>query len=304
MKRFTFKSISVKFLALVLSLCACAGVYMLATANDSVKAEEVAVFAVEESASIRDGATADDGYYGLRFTTNVNSIWLAEYEEGTTFTFGTLIFPASYVGNFDETASVDANKAATEAVKFLAKNNVALTSGFSYNASIVYDEAEATRLIKSVYGIEEPTPDQIKTVLNNLYAMDMTAVSYVIVNGEVSYTNMYTTSMLKVAARLARDEKWGAVAGNYIPGKITFESAYVSDEDDVLVVDSKPVDFNSFETIFVGNKTLTAGVDYEVNEGVLTLSQEIIDANIRTYTDVYMLDASGNLTVIEVLFAN
>ena len=301
MKR-TFKSLFLKTLALVVSVCACVGFATLSGAKGEVKAEEVASFAVSETASIRDGESAGDGFYGLRFETKVNATWLSE-NPSEKYSFGTLIFPASMAGSFNADAKVDVNKENTEAVKFLAKNNVAVNSAITYYASIVYDRAEAARLIKSVYGIEITDIEndtRIDTVLQNLYAMEMTAVSFVQIGDEVTYTNQYTTSMIKVAARLQSDEKWAEKASSYLGnGKVNKIKTYAVDDNNIVA----NFDAQDVSKVVIGNDTLVAGTDYTIADGDLTLNASDVVAKKGVYEDIYVFDSNYNLTILNVLYA-
>ncbi|MBO7214439.1 MAG: hypothetical protein J6V66_02965, partial [Clostridia bacterium] len=299
MKKFSFKSISLKMLALIVSVCACVGFATLG--GESVSAAEEPTFALAQTGSIRDGASAGDNYYGLRFETSVNAEWLSQ-NPAEKYSFGTLIFPASKLGAFNPDVSVDANKNNTDAVKFLAVNNQAVTAKLTYNASIVYDEAKAEELIKSFYGIAQPSPDQIKTVLTNLYAMDMTAVSFVQIGEDTIYTDSYTTSMIKVAARLQSNDVWADRVKEYLgQGKVKSLKTYVVDDNNIVA--NFDAQESSIAKIVIGNDTLVNGVDYTIADGKLLLDAETVVQKKGVYEDLYVFDSQNNLTIINVLYA-
>ncbi len=314
--KLSIKSISLKVLALVLAVCAGVAVYSFANANGVVKADEpVASFALTEGASIRDAKDEETGetYFGLGFETTVNTQWLTE-NNASRYSFGTLIFPTvlnDRVNTFSTDKSVATNANENFAVNFNATDYAHATAGFTYRSTIVFDRKYITDLIKVVYGKENPTEDEIDIVLENLYAMEMTAVSYVQYkdaegNDVLVYTNAYATSMLKVAIRLASDETWGEKAKDYIKGEVTFGDAYVSAEDNVLVVDGyKDFDASKYETVIVGNTNLVSGSGYSFVEGALVLNASIVSANLGSYAELYFVDdESGDVVVLNVLYVN
>ncbi len=292
---------------LILALVVCLGVSM-ATAFASenvVLAEEEAVFALTEGASIRDGSKETDGNYGLRFETKVTTAWFEDaLNASESYNFGTLIFPTSKLGKFSELKSVDENKEDTEAVKFLAKTNVTEKVGFTYNSSIVYNEQIVAGYMKNVwsekYAETEPSKEEIKTVMRKLYAMDLTAVSYVETDSGVKYTGSYTTSMIKVAARLQSNEDWAEKAKAYLgDGKVATLNTYADDDDNVVA----NFDAQNVSLLVIGNETLVEGEDYTINDGAITLNASDVSAKKGTYEDIYAFDSENNLTIINVLYA-
>ena len=314
--KLSIKSISLKVLALVLAVCAGVAVYSFANTNGVVKADEpVASFALKEGASIRDAKDEETGetYFGLGFETTVNTQWLTE-NSASSYSFGTLIFPTvlnDRENTFSTDKSVATNASENFAVNFRAEDYANATQGFTYRATIVFDREYITELIKVVYGRENPTEDEIDIVLENLYAMEMTAVSYVQYkdaegNNVLVYTNAYATSMLKVAIRLVSDPVWGEKAKEYIKGEVTFGDAYVSAEDNVLVVDGyEGFDASKYETVIVGNTNLISGAGYSFVNDALVLNASVVSANVGSYAELYFVDdESGDVVVLNVLYVN
>ena len=309
MKKFTFKSISVKVLTLALALCLGVAVVSFFGGKKAV-AEEIAVdpsFALTQGASIRDGASAGDNYYGLRFETKFNQEWL-DANPSSTYSFGTLIFPSTELGKFSAEENPTKNKENTNAVKFIHKANEEVNGEDTYYASVVYSEEYVAGIIPTIYpSVTNPNQTQIETVLNNLYVLDMTAISYAILdNGAIVYTEPYSDSMIKVAARLVSDEEYANLAKRYIKGEVTFGDAYVSKEDGILVVDSLEEEFvaGSYNQVIFSNQNLKAGVDYNVVDGDIDFADEFVANHIGEYHEVYFFNTNGDLLVVEVFFAD
>ena len=85
---------------------------------------------------------------------------------------------------------------------------------------------------------------------------------------------------------------------------IAIEQAYVSDEDDTVVVDSLG-DYNasSFAEMMIG-ETMIDKTDYSVVDNKLVLAQNLIDEYLGTYQVVYVIDNLDNLIKVDVLFVN
>lgn len=296
-----FRFFLVKTLTLALIVCFSIASAIALTNDNVVYAEEVASFALSEGASIRDGESAGDGYYGLRFETNVNGAWLTEHDS-EKYTFGTLIFPADNVESFSLSASVEDNESKTDAVKIVSKSGAAVEEGFSYSASIVYDEVKVKELISEStdFNVANPTDEQIEKVMRKLYAMDMTAVSFVQTDSELIYTDSYTTSMIKVAARLQSNDAWAEKARAYLgDGKVTTLKTYAVDDNNIVA----NFDAQNLSKVVIGNDTLVSGSDYSVEGSVLTLNAEDVTAKKGVYEDIYVFDANNNLTILNVLYA-
>ena len=80
-------------------------------------------------------------------------------------------------------------------------------------------------------------------------------------------------------------------------------TGYVSDEDDVLVLDTMTYGPDLFADAMVGDVVL-ANTDYSWNENKLVFTQEFIDQYLGTYQDVYVITNTSDLVYVEMLFAD
>ena len=112
MKKFTFKSLTLKLLALVVAVCAGVAVATVSSEKPVAFAAEAqeSVFAIQ-GAGIRYPEVADevvDGekkfYKGILFETKLSKSWLDvnDAEKDGKYYYGNLIFPAKNIGGFDE----------------------------------------------------------------------------------------------------------------------------------------------------------------------------------------------------------
>ena len=266
-------------------IAVCAGVAIATTVSTKtvVYAAETqtASFALTQGASIRDGAAAGDGFYGLRFETTINKAWL-DANKADKYWYGTLIFPAKNIGAFDDELGSTANKENLQAVKIISGQGEALTNTTTYYASVVYDRAT----IAELYGLESLTNPQYEKITKNLYAMDMTAISYIQYGDKIIYSAPYTDSMIKVAARLQSDPVWAEKAQSYLGSKeIETIKTYAVDDDNI--VKGFDVQESSISQVVIGNETLTNGIDYTIENGALTLNAQYVKQNKGIYEDIF-----------------
>lgn len=202
------KSNLLKVCALVFSVCA---VFAVATYSIKANAEEVSTFEVVQEADIR---VAEEGVAGgLRFTTNVDDAW---FTANGTATFGTLIFPAKN-GSVDKEASVKDNVNELSAVDIGAVESA--SSALEFKASLVFDDAYIQGVLAGLG--KDAEFDYVKY---SLLAMDFTAVAYAeLSNGNVVYSNAYTTSMLKTAIAKYLADNTNEAALAYL-GNVTVQS--------------------------------------------------------------------------------
>ncbi|MBO7214886.1 MAG: InlB B-repeat-containing protein, partial [Clostridia bacterium] len=80
-------------------------------------------------------------------------------------------------------------------------------------------------------------------------------------------------------------------------------SAYVSDEDDVLVIDELAYDGEFIVDAMLGETVLDSSA-FSWNDNKLIFDQAIVDENIGAYVDLYVINGANQLIYIEVLFAN
>ena len=286
------------------------------TQKESVAADEAPaapVFRLLEGASIRNG---EDGVTGLRFAYSYNQAWLdanAGYD-GTTWQM--LIFPASNAGedfafNPNNAPSFYAHEDQLDAA-IVDKPTQDKSTGYTYG-SIVYDVETIKEKIKATTGLEA-TEEQIANVLNNLYAMDLTAVACVkLADGTWLYTNTYTTSMLKVASRIVAGETTAEdradashveIAKQYL-GDIDYARGYVM--ADTTAVVGYEAQASDIARIAIGNDYLAAG-DYTIEGNVISFSEAIAskyaeaETNKGQYANVYVYGADNSVTILNVLF--
>ena len=292
--------------ALLFSMLALFSAFSFIAPSSVANAETMAEFNLVEGASLRYPKEFDEivggeemRYKGIRFTTRVNGVWF-EKNQSEVYEFGTLVFPADR-GSVDVSLSVKANKNGLDAIRFIADTQAVRENG-GYDASIVYDWQTVKQLAISAKMVSADDPlidEKIQALLNKLYVMDLTAVSYVLTDSGVTYTSSYTTNMLKVALRLIKDPSWKEVASEYL-GTVSDVKAYVSKEDNLLVLNG--VSYNALDVtqVICGNEFLS----YTVNGDDIEFSDEFVNANLGEYLDVCILDKNNNVYYANVLFAD
>ena len=181
----------IKMLSFIFAFCVACVIYFMPA---SVQAE-TASFSMVQGASIRN---EQDGIVGLKFQSTVNAGWLAE-NDAEKYTFGTLIYPAANGDLFNNDSTVEENVEALDAVSITHINSAKITTGMTFNASIVYDRQTVIDVIEA-NGLEA-TDELIEKILFNLYNKEFTARAYAMMGEEVIYADSYTTSMYKVAIR-------------------------------------------------------------------------------------------------------
>ena len=288
-KRNTF----VKIFSFVFAFCVACALYFM-----PVKAQENPEFSIVNGASIRNNDN-NDGIIGLKFQSTVNNAWL-QANGAEKYTFGTLIYPASNDSSFVDGGAVEDNIEALDAVSIVHINDAALTSGKTFNASIVYDE-EVVKSVIEQNGLEV-TDELVEKILFNLYNKDFTARSYAIVGEEVIYTDGYTTSMYKVAIRTyelgvqENNESYKALALNYL-GSVSESTASVTFVDDTL---NGEYTANENTKVAIGNKTLVKDTDYSVNEnGKIVFPADY--TKLDTTENVYVIN-QGSLTILTATY--
>ena len=284
------------------------------TQKESVAADEAPAaqtFRLLEGASIRNG---EDGVTGLRFAFSFNQAWLDNNNyDGSTWRM--LIFPAENAGEgfaFNSQYGPDyyAHEDQLDAA-IVDKPTTDKSTGYTYG-SIVYDVETIKEKIKATTGLEA-TEEQIANVLNNLYAMDLTAVACVKVGDNWVYTNTYTTSMLKVATRIVTGETTAEdradashveIAKQYL-GDIDYARGYVM--ADTTAVVGYEAQAAEIARIAIGNDYLAAG-DYTIEGNTISFSNEIVakyaeaETNKGQYANVFVYGADNSVTILNVLF--
>ncbi|MBE5743724.1 MAG: hypothetical protein E7358_03290, partial [Clostridiales bacterium] len=257
----------IKLLTVAVAVCVSLFAYMFPKAQ--VKAEDsstVAVFSVTKSASIRlpDGVDEivdgeEKRYKGLRFSTQVNDLWFNE-NPANEYVFGTLIFPKDK-GNLDKGISEYENASALSAVRIVADTEVVRADG-GYTASVVFDHATVKKLAISSGLIDAGDPEineKTDKLLSGLYSLRLTAVSYVKKDGEITYTNSYTTSITEVSVGLLSNPSWVEKVSEYVSLDSKIDDGYVLVSDgsvgNLIVSDVKEV--------FVDGKSVEYQIDGE-----------------------------------------
>ncbi len=270
------------------------------------KADLAPEFMLVQGASLRMPEQVDEvingeemRYKGLRFTTRVNEAWF-ENNESEFYEFGTLVFPTKN-GELDTSISVSSNRKNLDAIQFLADTDGIKYDGY-FTASVVYDFQTVKNLSISAGLVEKDDPlidDKVELILNKLYLMDLTAVSYVVTDSGVIYTNSYTTSMTKVAIRLYKDPSWISLASNYL-NEVIVDDAYVSAEDNLLVVKSSEYDAEALSRIVCENED----VEFTVVNGKVALNAGFVNENVGKYVELCCVDENNNVYILNVFFAN
>ncbi len=299
------KSSLVKALAVVFAVCSAFALAFISKTN--VQAQEEASFEIVGT-SIRNGV--QDGLYGLQFTTRVNDAWIDE-NPANNYSFGTIIAPKTLndednLANFDPELSTTENMEAMDADTIIAYDKAQLTSGVEFKASLIYDEAVVEEYLAGKQGATAT----VEEVLKNLYKQEYVAISYAILDGEIIYADAYVDTMYATALRALADEnvseEFAYAAIDYLgidEQSIGFQTAYVSVQDNQVVVDSVEGYQANEETIIIyGGKVLTLDKDYTLSAtgdivlaGELTASKElemayVIDGNVLNVVEVMYVD--------------
>ncbi|MBQ3235645.1 MAG: leucine-rich repeat domain-containing protein [Clostridia bacterium] len=190
------KKIILSTMVFAFTVCIAFTIAMLLPGNKA-QAEELSGFSVSEYATVE---TDSNGDKLLKFKTTVGSDFLSE-NSSSVYTFGTLIYPKDN-GEIDNNKTPFENKEALDGINIIAKSSQALTEGFTYNASVLFDKETLTSWILSQKPELESDKDGLETALSkvyeNLYAKNFTAVSYAITDNGVIYSNDYYTSKNEV----------------------------------------------------------------------------------------------------------
>ncbi len=184
------KSTIIKLFTLLFVACSA---FAIAT-MPKVSAQEVSNFSIEQSASIIN--VEGDDPVGLCFNVTVNEAWFEEYE-GDKYTFGTLIYPTANDGLFSQDKTLADNMSALDAAHIIHVQDKAVSGAQNFEATLLYDLQVVIDTIESK-GLEA-TDELIDEVMLNLYMKDFSARAYAIVDGEVVYTNAYSTSVVEIA---------------------------------------------------------------------------------------------------------
>ena len=296
-----FKRNSIKFLfALLFSVIALLCVWMpisLARADASPE------FTLVHGASLRYPEEPDTviggeemRYKGIRFTTRVNTAWFTA-NESSEYYFGTLVFPAKH-GNVNPGLSVDANEENLEAIEFKADLSKIREKGY-YTAAIVFDYNTVKELSISAGLVDRndaSIDEKIDAILNKLYSMQLTAVSYVETEDEVIYTDSYTTSMTEVAVKLIKDPEWTEKLSEYVTLKSPVTNGYVTVADGVI----GNFDGTGAVSVFKGSDE----IDFTLSDGKITLPSSFTDGKLGTEEVLSVLDENNNLTDVTVYYTD
>ena len=159
------------------------------TASNYANADETPSFTVEQKTSVRK---ANDGYYGLQFYASFNGAWFNEnVGKGVSATYGILVYPKANATTVED-KTIDTIVEETKAVQFVY-SGVNFTSGRTITGAVVYNRDNL-----AAAGVPE---EKLDDALNMYYAMEMEAIAYVQVGGEIIWADgSYSTSMRKTAA--------------------------------------------------------------------------------------------------------
>ena len=279
----------IKLFSIAFAVCTA---FAIATMPTPAKAE-AANFSMVQGASIRN---EQDGIVGLKFQSTVNGGWLTN-NDAERYTFGTLIYPAANGAEFDGSSNLSANIEALDAVSITHIENAKLTAGRTFNASIVYDRETIEAVIEQ-NGLEV-TDELVEKVLRNLYNKDFTARSYAIADGQIYYTDAYTTSMYKVAIRTyelgvkEENEDYKALALNYFES-VNIQSASINFYDGVLALSNYQATAST--AVIKGNNNLVCGEEYSIDEnGNIVFAVDY--KKLGDKESIYLID-NGNLIIV------
>lgn len=286
----------VKLFAFMFAICTA---FAIATMSIT-RAEEEPTFEVVQGASIRDD---EDGVVGLKFESKFNNAWLLE-NTADSYTFGTIVYPASNDILFDKSLQLAENIDALDAVNVVYASDIAISEGKTFSASIVYDK----EVVKSVIEQNslEVTDELVNELLHKLYNKDLTARSYAVIGEDVIYTNSYTTSMYKVATRtyekgvVEENNRYKELALNYL-GTVTQKQADILSSNGVLALQGGEYLISDDTFVVIGNKTLKEGVDYTINGGVISFVD--VQSKVGTSENIFIIN-NGSVDMITANYVN
>ncbi len=290
---------------LTVAIAICLSIFAFVLPKEQAKAEvssTVAVFSLTKGASIRLPNGVDEivngeekAYKGLRFSTQVNDLWF-ESNQASEYVFGTLIFPEKN-GSVNTNWSEYDNVKELEAVRIVADTEDVKANGY-YTAAIVYDHSMVKKLAISAGYIEEDDPEieeKTQMLLDGLYSMRLTAVSYVKKDGVITYTDSYTTSITEVAVRLLTNPDWVDRVSEYVALEEIVKDGYVLVEDGKLgnfvATDVKQVLLNG------------ENVDYQIDGETIILPSLISSQTGQEYK-ITVLDYSNNAVIVNAVTAD
>lgn len=162
-----------------ISALALGGVSMLNAPASATAADSTGAFYMDKGAAV----SLAEGYGGIRWTTVVSEEWLADNADATLY-FGTLVAP---VDSVDE-LTIEAAKAENSTIVNVGAGDISTAEGdATYYSAIAYDS------ILQAYTAQYPNADTTD-VLKKAYALELTARSYALVDGEVVYADAVDTT--------------------------------------------------------------------------------------------------------------
>ncbi len=297
------KSNLIKVLTAVIAICLSLFFVLLPKAQVEADVDStVAIFNLTKGASIRMPSGVDEivngeekRYKGLRFSTQVNDLWFTQ-NPAEEYVFGTLIFPednGSVNPNWDEYDNVNE----LQAVRIVADTEE-VKANRNYTASIVYDHATVKKLAISSKLLKADDPDideKTEKLLDGLYSLRLTAVSYVKKDGVITYTDSYTTSITEVSVRLLSNPEWVDKVAEYVALESVVEDGYV------LVSDGSVGNYTvgDIKEVFLNGKS----VEYEISNQTLVIPSLAGDETGNEY-EIIVLDASNNAVLVYAVSAD
>ena len=142
-------------------------------------ADSTGAFYMDKGAAV----SLSEGYGGIRWTTVVSEEWLADNADATLY-FGTLVAPVDSV----EELTVESAKAENSPIVNVGAGDISTAEGdATYYSAIAYDS------ILDAFTAQYPDADTAD-VLKKAYALELTARSYALVNGEPVYADAVDTT--------------------------------------------------------------------------------------------------------------
>ena len=295
----------IKMFSLVFAVCAAFAIATMPSAKTASAAEEASFKANESSILVYDGE--DEGKIGLRFEAEFNTAWL-NANTADKYTFGMVVAPTANFTAWDGEATPTANMEAVDGVNIIRIQNTALTAGQAFGASILFDDAslKATIAEKLEIEVSEVTDEQLSALKEEVYVQSYSAVPYATYGEEIVYLNRVDSSMREAAistlasAIIEQDFEAIMFAFNYIgitEDDMHLQKGYVA--NNVLTVDSaEGFEIKESDAILVGGKVLALGVDYTIENGVVTFAE--VD---KTQPGIYVVTDTA-LIGIELTYAD
>ncbi len=290
----------IKLLTVAVTICISLFVFLLP--KTQAKAEDAptgAVFSLCKDAGIRlpDGVDeivdgVEKRYKGLLFSTQVGDLWFEE-NSADEYVFGTLIFPEDK-GELNVELSEYDNAVALSAAMIVPDVQDVKANG-GYTASIVFDSSTVKQLAISrglVDKNDSKIEEKVDKLLRGLYSLRLTAVSFVKMGDDITYTDSYTTSLIDVSVGLLSDSSWVEDVSEYVTLENVVQDGYVLVENgrvgNLVVSDVK--------NVYVDGKA----VEYQV-DGETLIIPSLLGADVGNEYEIVVLNHLDRAVVVNAV---